>query len=325
MTRKTPKISIVCAWYQRADVIDLTLQSVLSQDFDDYEVILVNDGSPDPRVRERIDAHADPRLRVIHQANTGFVDAIRRAIEQSRGDYIAVQGSGDVSHPNRIREQAAILDARPEVGVVGSWFHSVSDDGARLPRKPNANDTTFETLVRSNVFTHGEVMYRRSVYNDAGGYRSEFKFAQDIDLWLRAIRLCRFATVPMFLYDRYVRGDGVSYDADKRIEQIKLSILASRLAKASDDDEREALRKVRETGVNGVIPNSDPEFQRKLRKAIIRFSAWGNFAPAKKLNQYIQSRRSKLAHTVLVGGMELVASTSTGKRILDRVRSVAAK
>lgn len=102
MTETLPKVSVVCAWYNRVDYISDTIDSLLAQDYPNFDITIVNDGSPDPLVREVLDNYTNPRLRVIHQENTGFTRAIRRAIDESDRTYIAIQGAGDISLPGRL-------------------------------------------------------------------------------------------------------------------------------------------------------------------------------------------------------------------------------
>lgn len=227
----SPKVSIVCAWYNRAEYLRDTVDSLLGQTYDDYDIVLVNDGSPDPRVRAILEGYSDPRLRVIHQENTGFVGAIRRAIEASSGEYIAVMGAGDVSYPDRLRVQAALLDAHPEYIGVGSSYVNVTIDreGHAIAREeriraPLDIDHAYITRRRGAPFTHGEVMYRRAIYERVGGYRPFYKFAQDLDLWLRMSRLGMFNLCPEVLYERRsFLNDGISADLRKYVVQIGLA------------------------------------------------------------------------------------------------------
>lgn len=135
MSETAPKVSVVCAWYNRAGYIRDTIDALLAQDLDDYEIIVVNDGSTDPVVRETLDSYDDPRLRVFHRDNVGFVKTMRFAIEQSRSTYIAVQGAGDVSLPARLSRQCALLQGDSELVIVGTWFENVllRADQSRVP------------------------------------------------------------------------------------------------------------------------------------------------------------------------------------------------
>ena len=149
------------------------------------------------KIKEFVKKADDPRLiPIYHEENIGFVAGLLDAISKARGEYIAIQGSGDVSMPARIEKQKNLLDAHPEVGIVGCHYENyVQTSGVVRKRTPNANDTTLGSLLDQNVFTHGEVMFRKSTYEKAGGYRPQFTFCQDYDLWLRMIR---HAVFPQF-------------------------------------------------------------------------------------------------------------------------------
>lgn len=218
---KTPQVVVACAWYNRADYIRDTVDSLLAQDFDDFEIVIVNDGSPEPRVREILDSYDDPRLRVIHQENTGFVGAITRAIAASDAPFIAIQGSADISYPDRLRKQAAVLEARPEVTVVGSRVDNILDietGRKQVYGTPADGDLRQEALTRI-LMMHGEVAFRRSSYLAVGGYRPFFRFSQDRDLWCRLSRLGSIVVLEDVLCRRFANMGGVSGDSEKQIVQ----------------------------------------------------------------------------------------------------------
>ncbi|KRA25702.1 hypothetical protein ASD65_15675 [Microbacterium sp. Root61] len=284
-------------------MLERTIRSVLDQSFQDFELIVFDDASTDDtadRLRELADEYADPRFRfVIHDQNLGFVSGLSAAIESSTGEYIAIQGSGDTSLPSRLELQVAVLDQRPRVGVVGGWYYNVQEDlGTQRLRQPDADSLTYEGLLESNMFSHGEVMIRRSTYDLVGGYRTEFKFAQDIDLWLRMSKVASFATVREPIYARHVQFDGVSYVPKKIIEQTCYSIAARRLSQMSDPDAAEALARIRISGPTAVVPADDPIVQQKVVKAVLRLAVFGSPAAAQTLaDTSVTDRRTRVALT----------------------------
>ncbi|WP_444984370.1 glycosyltransferase family 2 protein [Halomonas mongoliensis] len=240
------KVSVVCAWYNRADYIRDTVDSLLAQDCDSFEVIIVNDGSPDPRVREILDSYDDPRLRVIHQENTGFVDAIRRAIETSQASYIAIQGAGDISFKSRIRSQYEHLENNESCVCVAPKVQQTifggPSDQAVIPKRYPKNTYNHQDFLKSHPFTHGETMYRRDIYDLVGGYRSAFKYSQDTDLWLRMSRFGSFHILDRVMYERRLfHEDGVSTDNNKQLLQKALSHFAKQCASAKQDDRQKDL------------------------------------------------------------------------------------
>jgi len=226
------KVSICVAYYNRSEYVKECIQSLLDQDYDSFEIIVVNDGSKDPLTGQYLDELDDRRLKIIHQENKGFVSAIRAAIEASSGKYIAIQGAGDISLPSRIRRQASVLDENPQVGIVSCLFENVvfggENDGLRKRRGyNNGKISSSDFLNGSNPLGHGEVMFRRNIYNKVGGYRPYFKFSQDLDLWLLMIDHCEVEIIQEILYERRMfMKDGVSTDASKQFLQKYLAEFA---------------------------------------------------------------------------------------------------
>ncbi|MEV7648968.1 glycosyltransferase [Arthrobacter sp. NPDC089319] len=272
---------MITGFYNRASVLERTIESILNQTFQDFELIVFDDKSTDgtaERLAELSALYNDPRFRyTVHEQNKGFVCGLRDAIAQTTGEYIAIQGSGDASLPKRLELQVALLDERPDVGVVGGWYSNVQEDqGIRRLRSPNADDAGLNDFLKTNFFSHGEVMIRRNVYNAVGGYRVAFKYAQDRDLWLRIAKVSRFATVPEPVYDRYVQFDGVSYVASKIVSQACYSVAAARLAQMSPAQEAEALARIEASGPIAVIGTDDATVQKKIVNAAIRMVLFGS-------------------------------------------------
>ena len=221
-----PRVAVVTLFSDNAYRVDPSLPSLLSQTYPDLEVVAVDDGSRDD-TWERLSAYAgDPRLTLRRHPNLGLVRALRAAIEETDSDVVAIHGSGDVSEPERIARQVELL-ADPSVGLVGCHVAQVHERAGVVGSKGDVvePDTTAQ-LLRHNLFTHGEVLYRRDVYEAVGGYRTIFRYAQDRDLWLRMSAVTRVASVPEVLYRRYLRPDGVSTAPEKLLLQRHLSAFA---------------------------------------------------------------------------------------------------
>ena len=296
-----PKVSIITGYYRRAGVVRRTLEALLGQTRGDIEVVVFDDGSGDGTADAIADfarEAKDTRLRPIyHETNLGFVNGLIKWIPSLNGDYVAIQGSGDVSLPRRIELQAGALDSRPEIVLCGCYYTNVVErSGIRRPRTPDAEGITFEQLLRGNLFSHGEVMYRRTAYEKAGGYRRAFRFNQDYDLWLRMIKVGKFTTVKENLYDRYVSFDGVSYDPRKFPLQVRYSILARRLAQMGEAEVQEVLHKLEKNGPMDLVANDHPEVQKRLLKGALRSLIWGAPDEADAVSANLVQPQYKLAY-----------------------------
>lgn len=231
-----PQVSVVCAWYDRADYLRPTLDNLLAQDHPNFEIIVVNDGSPDPRVREILDSYTDPRLRVIHTQNQGFTRAISTAITLARGPFIAIQGAGDLSLPGRLSAQAAALRAEEKaVGVACGRQNLVADgpfSGRISVAVPKQSRITRRDLIghKGSPLNHGEIMFRRESYDRAGGYRAIFRFSQDMDLWLRITEQGDFIVLPEIYYQRLIFEAGVKGSLLKTLASMRFNRLAKACA-----------------------------------------------------------------------------------------------
>jgi hypothetical protein len=323
------KVTVVTGYYNRRDALRQTIASILGQTYRDLELVVFDDCSTDgtaEALRALEEEIKDPRLRVvIHDANKGFVQGMIDALDATDGEFIAVQGSGDVSLPERIARQVALLEARPDLSAVGCWYTNVvADEGLRRPRRPDEGAATFEGLLESNIFSHGEVMMRRSSYEAAGGYRKQFKFCQDYDLWLRMVKLGPLGVVPEFLYDRYVRFDGVSYKPEKLIEQTRFKILATELACSSPAEIEARLKEVESGRLPAIVPLEHPGLQKALSRAALRSIVWGGTSEAREItNEYVVSPfvRQFLSSVTALAGSQISRAPFVMLRQVLGVRS----
>ena len=240
----TPKVSIVCAYYNREDHVTDSIKSLLDQTYENFEIIVVNDGSTDSTL-QKLEEFKDKRLKIITQENAGFTKAILNAIDNADGEYLAIHGSGDTCHAERIAKQVDVLQNKEEVGIVACHVEDDSNTGdfTYTLQIPNGLPLT-ETLMRQNIFEHGAVMLRRSVYEKVGGYRPFFIYAQDHDLWLRMSTVCDYHIVEEVLYRRFRRDDGVSRNTQKLLIQTYLVKFAAYCLREKLDTGIDPLEKV---------------------------------------------------------------------------------
>lgn len=229
---ETPLVSVVTVFYNRQDSVAESVGSLCTQTCASFEIICVDDGSTDDTLA-KMRAIDDPRLHVMHHENCGFTTSIARGVASARGRYIAIHGAGDVSLPDRLAKQAEVLDRRPEIGAVGCYVADLLPDGDTMIFKPRDDAPLSDILARENPFTHGEVMFRRSIYDQAGGYRSAFAYAQDKDLWWRMSRYTDHAVIRDVLYRRGAFADSVSADPLRLARRYLLTDLADQIAKRS--------------------------------------------------------------------------------------------
>jgi cellulose synthase/poly-beta-1,6-N-acetylglucosamine synthase-like glycosyltransferase len=179
--------------YQAAAYIEATLDSVLAQTFTDYEIIVVNDGSPDAGQLEAVLEPYRSRIQYISQDNQGPAGARNTGINVARGEYIALLDADDLWNPNHLEAQLAVLRGNPSIDMVyadARIFGGVPEDGHTVMEFcPSEGEVSFEALVTRRCTVHICVsLVRRQALLDAGPFDTAFRGTEDIDMWLRIVR-----------------------------------------------------------------------------------------------------------------------------------------
>ena len=198
----TPAISVAMSVFNGARFLDEAIASVRAQTFEDFEFLILDDGSQDatPAI---IHSHAaqDARIRPIIRENRGLVSSLNQLLSESRAPVIARMDADDICLPARFERQIAFLRANPDYGVVGCLTENIDETGAALPHASRDHPLTHEQFLaaieeRAPLLCHPSVMFRRDVVLRAGGYHAAFRHCEDLDLWLRLATLTRLGNVP---------------------------------------------------------------------------------------------------------------------------------
>jgi GT2 family glycosyltransferase len=194
------------AVYNGEPYVATAVESVLAQTFRDFEFIIVNDASTDG-THTTLSAFAarDARLVLIdNDANRGVAGSLNRGLQLARGKYVARQDADDLSEPQRLAEQVAVLGGRPVVGLLGTWVDLMDAAGRPIDEHPYPDitgDSALQAaLLKANCFCHGSVMFRRALLDGVGDYDEHLEGAEDYDLWLRLAEVTQLEKVPQTLY-----------------------------------------------------------------------------------------------------------------------------
>jgi hypothetical protein len=207
-----PTITVLVPVFNREQFVGDAIRSVLEQDFDDFELLLVDDGSTDrtPDVIETWRGR-DPRVvAVTSPANQGIPRALNLGLAHARGKYVARLDSDDLMRPRRLAEQAAVLDARPDVVLVSSAYDIVDLEGNHLATwtgDPSHEATVFFLNFYNAVGGGGQVMFRLADVLAEDGYAPMYPSSEDYDLWVRLLRQGRIETLPLVGMTKRTHGD----------------------------------------------------------------------------------------------------------------------
>jgi glycosyltransferase involved in cell wall biosynthesis len=258
-----PLVSVVTGVYNGGPDLRPSLESVLDQRGVEFELIVVDDGSTDdtPALLDEL-ARRDPRVRAVRQENQGLTRALIRGCAEARGEFIARHDGDDLSLPGRLERQARRLQGDPSLCLVSCWARARGPGDELLLEICRTAEPATATERLLNRYEgpphHGSVMFRRSCYEHVGGYRAEFYFAQDSDLWLRLGEVGRLAYEQDFLYSFRVGEESIS--SRWRAVQHALGELAHecQAARRAERPEAELLRRAAVLRP-GLAPRARPD------------------------------------------------------------------
>ncbi len=231
-----PLVSVVMGVRNGASSLAATLDSLASQEEVNLEIVVINDGSSDG-TGEILAAHAarDPRLRVLERRGRGLTRSLIEGCQAARGPFIARQDAGDLSLPGRLRRQLRCLEEHPDASLCSTHVRLVVPEGATA--RVNAPEPHDLADGLTGPAIHGSVMMRRSAYEQAGGYRPMFYFAQDIDLWSRMVEFGSHLVVPEVLYEATLSPGSISGSRRREQEEFHGLIVGATQARRSGQEE----------------------------------------------------------------------------------------
>ncbi len=195
MAPNNPLVSIIVPCYNYADYVGEALASVLAQDYPNFELLVIDDGSTDDsadRIRVALDGWQRSsnvrQVEFLQQTNQGVSAALNAGLALARGEYVATFDADDVMAPGRLRIQVDYLQAHPEVGCVGGVAMRIDQRGELLPKKEKKRairrfDFT-QALAQSLVVGGNLAVYRRKAMLAVGGYDSSIR-VQDFQMTLK--------------------------------------------------------------------------------------------------------------------------------------------
>jgi glycosyltransferase involved in cell wall biosynthesis len=218
-----PRISVLMPVYNAEKFLRQAVDSILEQTYGDFELIAIDDGSKDNSGKILDDyAASDHRVRVFHQQNQGLVATLNRAIELSKGEYLARQDGDDVSFPLRFKQQVATLDAKADVVLVSGGFEVFDEEDEFLYREvlPTDDQDIKRAMYLRNPIGHGSVMFRREAAITAGLYSDQHGPTEDYELWSRLAKQGKFAAVEQAVYHWRVNPAGITSNSNQAMLKI---------------------------------------------------------------------------------------------------------
>ncbi len=217
--------SVVVPAYNCARWVDEAIQSVLDQDRDDFEIIVIDDGSTDdtPKILARLARHA----RVIRQENAGVAAARNRGIEAARGQWIAFLDADDRFRPGHLDRLARAIATAPGAGLVYADAMVVDEHGRPRKRKhsPALGPDPFVEILLANNVTTSATAVRRACFDEIGRFALDLQGPEDWDLWLRLARRYRLVHVPAISIDYRRQEQGLVHTRGLALRVDNMTVL----------------------------------------------------------------------------------------------------
>ncbi len=210
-----PKISVIIPCYNQGAYLDEAVNSVLEQTFQDYEIIIINDGSTDEYTNLLLADYSRPRTRVIHTANQGLAAARNTGVRAAQGSFILPLDADDRIGVEYLEKAVDILESHPEIGIV---YCKAETFGARTGHWHSPPFSLGRMLLGNLIFC--SALFRREDWQRTKGYDPEMKGGwEDWDFWLSLLELGREAyRIPDVLFFYRIKEASMARSMDAGIK-----------------------------------------------------------------------------------------------------------
>jgi glycosyltransferase involved in cell wall biosynthesis len=220
---RKPKISVIIPTFDRAPVLARAINSVLSQTYQDFEVIVVDDCSHDTiATKQVIDRFLDNRIKYIRHASNGGGSAARNTgIRAANGDYIAFLDDDDEWNPEKLEKQLQVFQKSGDtlLGAVYSGFTYISlNNNVQLETLPRFRGDVFKTMLQFCILGSATPLVLKDAFLKTGLFDETLSSCQDWDMWIRLSRYFTFEFVPESLAKAYIHGDQISTSLERKIK-----------------------------------------------------------------------------------------------------------
>lgn len=227
-----PLVSVVIATYNMANYLPIAIQSVLAQTYENFELLIVDDGSTD-NTREIVKPFLnDSRVRYFRQENKGQPAALNHGIRESAGEYLAFLDADDIWVSEKLELQIPLFSQSEKLGVIYSGVVCIDENGLKLDRSSGRlfRGRLTNLLLIRNLIGFGTSVVKKDCFNHIGGFNENIKWGNDYDLWLRLSTKYEFDYIDQFLLHYRVWPNQMTYNSGEKIYLSAIGIMKSFLA-----------------------------------------------------------------------------------------------
>lgn len=218
------KISVIMPVYNGEKYLKEAIDSVLSQTFKDFELIIINDCSTDTTI-DVINSYNDERIILINnEENLGIAKNLNKGIEISKGKYIARMDADDICYSHRLERQYNFMEKNRDIGMCGSNVELFTNDTIRLHVCPQQHNEIKVLQIFNSAFTHPAVMINKEILDKYNLRYDEFyEGMEDYELWIRMSRVTKLANIDEVLLKYRIHANQVTKNiTNQQLEKMKL-------------------------------------------------------------------------------------------------------
>ena len=230
----TPKVSVVMPMYNAAPYADEAIRSIRNQSVGDFELLIIDDGSSDGSAQIAARHEREDKRVILHGlAHEGISHAMNFGLAKARGEYVAIMHADDVASQNRFERQIQVLDRNHDIGVLGTAYRLVNQNGkviAKIGNPERPEQCRAALLAGNNCICNHSAMVRRGAFEQAGLYLQELWPSEDYDMWLRISEFTGVANLNECLETYRYHFENASYR--KTLQQAVAMVAAQAAAEA---------------------------------------------------------------------------------------------
>ena len=203
MGKINPRVSVLMAVFNTASFLNEALTSIKTQSFEDFELLVVDDGSSDGSTQIlKLFADEEPRMRLIARKNKGLIATRNELLYTACGELVAWMDSDDISTPDRLALQVPYFDTNPALVCIGGFAQCIDPQGQflNIERYPLSHQDILLEQQRGGAMRFPTTMMRRNVALNVGGFREPFRIGEDLDLLLRMSEVGQMANLSNTVY-----------------------------------------------------------------------------------------------------------------------------
>jgi glycosyltransferase involved in cell wall biosynthesis len=236
-----PQITVIMPVYNGMPFLKDAVDSIINQDFQDFELIILNDASTDDSA-DFINGLGDPRIvKVHHSVNQGLINTLNEGLKLSRGKFIARMDQDDISYKHRFSRQLSFFYNNQNISMCGTFARIIGSDS--ILTYPTEHEELRLAMLELNPFIHPSTMFKSSIIKDYGlYYKDDYKSAEDYEFWFNMSSKVSVANVPEVLLDYRVHPKQISSNDRKTqitsADKVRFNAVESIIGRNLSEDEK---------------------------------------------------------------------------------------